>query len=345
MDSTIFELTSSKYFNALLIFVIFLFLAKFVDIFVVRYLKKIASKTSWRFDDRIIELLHRPVFFSILIAGILEATYFISPPERVVFYISGSFKSIGAIIWAVALYRLSSIFVKSLPEKIVFFSELEREFLPLFENIFKALIIGAAVMAILSVWQQDITPILASAGIAGFAVAFAAKDTIANFFGGISVFMDKPYKIGDYVILDSGERGEVVAIGLRSTKILTRDEVLISIPNSIMANSKIINESAPRPRFRVRIPLGVAYGTDVDRVEELLINIALENEYVVKDPKPRVRFRRFGDSALEFELLAWVIEPRYKGRAIHIINKEIHTRFAEEGIEIPYPKMDINLSK
>ncbi|HID23979.1 MAG TPA: mechanosensitive ion channel, partial [Planctomycetaceae bacterium] len=96
-------------------------------------------------------------------------------------------------------------------------------------------------------------------------------------------------------------------------------------------------------RFRVRVPISVAYGSDIDRVEELLKEIALKNEYVVEKPSPRVRFRRFGDSGLEFELLCWVIEPRYKGRAVHYLNSEIYRRFAEEGIEIPYPKMDIYL--
>ena len=84
---------------------------------------------------------------------------------------------------------------------------------------------------------------------------------MANFFGGISLFADQAYKVGDYIILDRGERGEVMDMGLRSTRIKTRDDVMITIPNAILANSKIINESAPVPRFRIRVPFGVAYGT------------------------------------------------------------------------------------
>jgi small-conductance mechanosensitive channel len=196
---------------------------------------------------------------------------------------------------------------------------------------------------ILSIWQVDITPLLASAGILGLAVAFAAKETLANFFGGISIFFDKPYKIGDYVNLESGERGEVVLIGIRSTRIKTRDDILITIPNSLMANMTIINESAPKQKLRIRIPFGVAYGTDVDQVEEVVMGIAESNRMVVKDPDPRVRFRRFGDSALEFELLCWGNQPAERGLLIHQLNRAIYKRFAEEGIQIPFPQRDLHI--
>ena len=113
----------------------------------------------------------------------------------------------------------------------------------------------------------SVTAVFASAGIMGLAIAMAARETLANFFGGISILLDKPFTTGNYIILDSGERGEVVDIGLRSTRILTRDEILICIPNSVITNVKIVNESAPAPRFRIRIKIGVAYGSDIEQVE------------------------------------------------------------------------------
>lgn len=167
-------------------------------------------------------------------------------------------------------------------------------------------------------------------------MAFAAKDTIANFFGGISIFVDRPYKIGDYIVLDKGERGEVVEIGIRSTRIKTRDDILISIPNSIIANTKIINESVPIPKFRVRIPIGVAYGSDIDLVEKTLIEIASENENILQEPEPRVRFREFGESSLNFELLCWAKEPALRGLTVY-------NNFKKKGIKIPFPQRDIHI--
>lgn len=198
-------------------------------------------------------------------------------------------------------------------------------------------------MVVLSLWRINITPVIASAGIAGAAVAFAAKDTIANFFGGVSVFMDRPFKIGDYIVLDQGERGEVVAIGVRSTRIKTRDDILITIPNSIIANTKIINESAPVPNFRVRIPVSIAYGSDIDAAQEVLLEIAADNEKVLGEPLPRVRFREFGESSLNFELLCWVEEPALRGLTVHELNCEIYRRFNERNIRIPFPQRDVHI--
>ena len=188
-----------------------------------------------------------------------------------------------------------------------------------------------------------LTAVFASAGIVGLGVALAARETLANLFGGVSIFLDRPFKSGDYIVLDSGERGEVVNVGLRSTRIMTRDDVQVSIPNSIITNEKIINESAPRPRFRVRIKVSVAYGSDVDKVEEILLSLARENNLVTMVPEPRARFRKFGDSALEFELLCWAYRPHDKGRLIHALNHQIYDSFTDAGIQIPFPQRDVHV--
>ena len=185
----------------------------------------------------------------------------------------------------------------------------------------------------------------ASAGIAGLALALAARETLANFFGGISILMDRPFKTGDFILLESGERGMVVNVGIRSTRLLTRDDIQIAIPNSIITNTKVVNESAPRPRFRVRIKVGVAYGSDIDQVEKTLLEITQANQLVCKSPEPRVRFRSFGDSALDFELLCWANNPIDKGRLIHELNQAIYKTFKREGIEIPFPQRDVHVIK
>jgi MscS family membrane protein len=189
-----------------------------------------------------------------------------------------------------------------------------------------------------------VTAIFASAGVVGVAVALAARETLANFFGGVSVLLDRPFRTGDYIVLDSGERGEVMEIGLRSTRILTRDEVLICVPNSLITNVKVVNESAPLPHFRVRIKVGVAYGTDIGQVEAVLLDLAKKNDLVAKEPAPRVRFRRFGDSSLDFELLCWAKRPHDKGLLTHTLNGEIYRAFGAAGIIIPFPQRDVHLN-
>ncbi|MDI6654678.1 MAG: mechanosensitive ion channel family protein [Candidatus Hydrothermarchaeota archaeon] len=343
LDISFLYIAESVYLNTLLILAAFVVLAKLVDIFFEKFLLRLTSQTKFEFDDRILKAAHKPVFQTIVIVGALFAVAYLNPPAMPNFYITAALKSFILIIWGATVFRLMGMVFTDIARKITDVTGLGGELIPLFENLAKIFLVGAGLMIFLSLWNVDITPLLATAGIAGLVVAFAAKDTIANFFGGISVFMDRPYKVGDYIILDSGERGEVAAIGMRSTRIKTRDDVLITIPNSIMANTKIINESAPIPRFRLRVPIGVAYGSDVDKVEEVLIKIAEENEHVCKELKPRVRFRSFGDSSFNFELLCWVDEPMLKGRVLHQINKAIYKRFKEEGITIPFPQRDIHI--
>jgi len=218
-----------------------------------------------------------------------------------------------------------------------------KDVLLLMKNVLRVVIIVTGFLWFLTIWNVSLAPLFASAGIAGIAIALAAKDTLANFFGGISVFMDKAYKIGDYIILESGERGEVVEIGIRSTRIKTRDDVMITIPNSIIANSKIINESAPIPRFRIRVPVGVAYGSDLEEVEKTLMDVALANPNVVKDPEPRVRMRAFADSSVNFELLCWVEQPASRGIEIHNLLKSTYQAFADNQIVVPFPQRDVHL--
>ena len=112
---------------------------------------------------------------------------------------------------------------------------------------------------------------------------------MANLFSGVFILADAPYKIGDFVVLDSGERGEVTHIGIRSTRLLTRDDVEVTIPNAVMGNTKIINESGGPHEIQVRVQVGVAYGGDIDLVREVLMNIAEMAESVCDDPEPRVR--------------------------------------------------------
>lgn len=185
--------------------------------------------------------------------------------------------------------------------------------------------------------------VIASAGVMGLAVAFAARETIANFFGGLTILMDRPFKAGDYIVLSTGERGEVKEIGLRSTRIQTRDDITVCLPNSVITAGKIINESAPSPSFRVRIKVGVAYGSDIGQVEKVLIDLARKNALVSSHPEPRVRFRSFGDSSLEFELLCWITRPHERGQVIHHLNTDIYNRFAELGISIPFPQRDVHI--
>jgi small-conductance mechanosensitive channel len=196
----------------------------------------------------------------------------------------------------------------------------------------------------LALWGIDGTAWLASAGVVGIALGFAARDTLANLISGVSIVADSPYKMGDYIVLDSGERGIVSGLGMRSTRLLTRDDVEVSIPNSVMGNAKITNESGgPQIQHRIRVPVGVAYGTDTSKVMAILQQLAGDSELILANPAPRIRMRAFGESSLDFELLGWISHPEIRGRAVHELLMAISRRFREEEIAIPFPQRDIHL--
>jgi small-conductance mechanosensitive channel len=198
---------------------------------------------------------------------------------------------------------------------------------------------------VLLAWDVNITGLVASAGILGLALSLAAQDTLGNLVAGIAILTDKPYRIGDYIVLDTGERGEVTAIGLRSTRLLTRDDEVISIPNGVMGRAKIVNESgSPQRKYRLRVPVRVGYGSDIDRVMGLVLSTATVHAQVAQLPQPRMRLRAFGDYGIEFEMLCWIENPANRGLVLHELNCEIYRVFAREGIVMPIPRQEIQLT-
>ncbi len=340
------RLTDNRYIISLALFLFFLSIAKLTDVIFTKILKRLTRKSKWQLDDKIIDLFHRPVFYSVIIFGTLQSLHYIaSDSGKVIFYVSGVVNTSLAVIWGLSLTRAMNLILENVMSSKSDSTGLKDNIVPLIGNILKVILLVGVTGIILASWEIDISPLIASAGIAGAAVAFAAKDTIANFFGGLSIFVDKPYKIGDFILLESGERGEVVEIGIRSTRIKTRDDILITIPNSFMANTKIVNESAPIPNFRIRLPVGVAYESDLDHVENVLHEVVKVTENVISDPEPRIRYRGFGDSSIDLELLCWIDKPVNKGKTLHHLIKNIHKKFQNEGISIPFPQRDVSIRR
>lgn len=344
MNLGLIEIFHNNNLNALLHFGIYLFVATLANFFIEGLLKRLAKLSKSEVDDRLLEAVQYPLVFTIIVFGIRVAFDYYTPDESTLQTMRQITTTCIIVFWTVVIFRVIRILISNSIDNIFQITGISRDVVPLAAAVAKFLVFVGALIWILYTWNIDVTPVLASAGILSAIIALAAKDTIANFLGGISIFLDKPYKIGDYIELDQRDRGEVVEIGVRSTRIKTRDDILISIPNSIIANSKIINESAPVKNFRVRIPICVHYGTDIDLIEKELVEIGRENPNILNDPEPRVRFRRFAESWLEFELLCWANEPAQRGLTVHQLNSEIYKRFMARGIQFPFPHLELYMN-
>ena len=321
-------------------------IAKITTKFISIVIGHIASRTRVEWDDKLIKVLHGPVFWTVMFAGSIVATAILKLPEPFQEIIHSIITTLFIIVWSVFLLSLIRIVLHAMSSNAGEQSIVRPQTRPLFQNLGYIFVVIFSVYLIFRSWNIDMTAWLASAGIAGIAIGFAAKDTLANLFSGVFILADGPYKIGDYVVLDSGERGKVTHIGLRSTRLLTRGDVEITIPNAIIGNTRIRNESGgPHEKFRIDVKVGVAYGSDIDKVKAILMDIALQEESVCNDPEPRVRFRVFGGSSLDVELLCWVENPELRGRVLDILNTTIYKTFNREGIEIPYSKHDLYIKE
>ncbi len=322
-----------------------LVVAKIGDVVITRLLLRATSLTSTDLDDRLIRLLHRPIFISAVLVGLYVAVKILDWSTAVQSLIVALIQTMAIWVWAGAGFKFAHTTLDGLSRLADRVTWLEARTLPLFDNLSKIVVFALGVYGVLVVWDLDLAPWLASAGIVGIAVGFAAKDTLANLFGGLFVIMDAPYKLGDFINLDSGERGRVIKIGLRSTRLLTRDDVEITLPNAHIANSKVVNESGgPHEKTRVAVSVGVAYGSDIDRVHDVLLEAARSVEFVVSDPEPYVRFMEMGDSALLFRVQGWVDEPVMRGRCIDGLNSAIYKALGAADIEIPFPQRVVHLS-
>ena len=306
--------------------------------------RRLARRTQTDVDDAIVKAIRRPLAVTVLLFGLWASFRGLALPDPVPFVTRGVLMSIAVLYWAIVVARIVSIILDALARR-------ERSVVnvrtrPIYSLAARVLVVGAAAYFLLLAWNVDVTAWLASAGIIGIAVGLAAQQSLSNLFAGVSILTDAPYKIGDFLTLEGDMRGRVTQIGFRSTRILTRDDVEVIIPNSKLASAVIVNESGgPYERSRIRVPLSVAYGTDVEEARAILLDVArtASTEIVLDQPEnePVVRFLKLGETGLELELRVWIFLPEARTRVIDALNTQIYNRLRAASIEIPYPRRDV----
>lgn len=317
-----------------------------IELVIARTFAAAAAKTRTDVDDKIIEIIRRPVFLTVLIYGLDWAADLLVLPPRLGGPIVSLLKTLTIFIWSVASTRVGVVLLQSFAARERKRSMLQPRTLPVFDIMMRVMVLATAVYFMFLAWNIDLTAWLASAGILGVAFGFAAKDTLANLFSGIFILADGPYKVYDWIVLDNQLRGEVTHIGIRSTRILTPDDVEITVPNAIIGNAQLLNETGgPHRRQRVRINLSVAYGSDVDQVREVLIACTEGAPAIMHDPAPRTRFRALGASGLDFELWVWIDDPKSRELMIDDMTTRVYKALNAHKIEIPYSKQDIYIKE
>lgn len=307
---------------------------------------KLTSKTKSKIDDIILDMIEEPLAFTIVLIGIYLSLGFLILPSNWDPHISKGFKAliIINIIWFVSRFLDSFIENYLLPLTEKSKSDLDDQILPIVRGLSRILVWSIGILFLLSNLGINVTSLVAGMGIGGLAIAFAIKDMLAHFFGGVTVLTDKPFKIGQRIRV-AGSDGIVKEIGIRSTKITTLDGTELIIPNGTIADSVVENVSREAAR-KITFNIGVEYATSVKKLEQakkLIQDIILKNQST-KD-ESRVFFDSFGDFSLNIKVIYWIKDLERIFEAKDEINFAIKKEFEKAKIEMAFPTQTVIVKK
>ncbi len=336
-----------KYIFSLIYIFLAFYISKFLDHLTRVWLKKWADKTESKLDDLLLQLLNGPVkIISFVIFLRIGLDVFDWPPE-VQNGLSKGFTVVVAITITYAVMKLVDLLMGYWHLRAAADSDpqFREQIFPIIRKTIKAFVIVVAALVTLSNIGVNITAAIASLSIGGLAVGLAAQDTLANLFGAVAILLDKPFRIGDRITLDSVD-GAVETIGLRSTKIRNLDGHLVTIPNKTMANATLTNVTS-RPNIKTVMNIGITYDTPTEKVRRAL---AIIEELYKANPQTKdlqVSFNQFADSALNIQIVHWWASTDAKEylAGMQEINLAIKERFDAEGISFAFPSQTVYLKQ
>jgi small-conductance mechanosensitive channel len=305
--------------------------------FIHHRLSNLVTKTKWKGDDIVLQAIEALMVPWFLLLSLYLAGHRINIVEPY----NGYFNQFILVVLILTItFAISNFLIGSLN----YWSARQKTRFPstkIFTNLIKIIVLSIGVLIALDFLGVSITPMLTALGVGGLAISLALKDTLSDLFSGLHILLSQKVKPGDFIQLDSGERGYITNISWRNTTMLERANNVISIPNSRISAAIVKNFDTNDSTFSVRIPVGVDYRSDLDHVEKVTQEIAnavqKEEEGGVSDVEPLVRFFEFADSSINLKV--YFRARRYGDHhAIkHEFVKRLHKRFNDEGINIPFP--------
>ncbi len=318
-----------------------------------RLMRRLVSRSVPKAQDtlarRLVRNLETPFFLAIMLVGLNILLSQVLLLNRYSPYLQLGSKLALILILSLALDRIVRTLIiwyaqSSTPNADVIS---EDRLMPLVRRLVSVVIWTLAGLAVLQQLDVQITPLLASLGVASLAVALALQDTLSNFFAGLYVIADRPLSVGDFIKLETGQEGTVDRVGWRSTRIRTPSNTIITVPNSKLAQSVLTNYSLPESDVSIFLPCGVAYGSDLDKVEqvtsEVVRDVLTTVHGGVNTDKSVVSYSAFGDSNIQFTVQLRVRAYADRTLIIHEFIKRLMDRYARDGIKIAFPTRSVYL--
>jgi potassium efflux system protein len=242
----------------------------------------------------------------------------------------------------VVLMLIGKTFKRILRSRVLSLTGLSRASQETVAAISNYIFIFIGTIVVLQLWGLELSSLTVFAGVVGVGIGLGLQGIAKEFISGLTIIFERPIQVGDFVDV-SGLVGTVERIGVRSTTIVTLDQIAVILPNSRFLESEVINWTHQNPISRLKIPLGVAYGSHLETVRSVLLEAAQDHADVLAQPAPSVFFQGFGDSSLDFNLLVWIVDPARQFRIKSDLYFAIEAKFRDRGVEIPFPQRDLHL--
>lgn len=349
LSTTIYDNTIGAYLWAILIILVSFVVARTIYRIFKDLLRRVSKKTDSKVDDILVDSIEEPLTLLVCIAGVWVAAGTLVFPANIGALIQQLLMAAITVdvAWFITRFiaDLVNAYVKPMAQKKD--SLLDPQMVPYLNRAIAIVIWAIALVSIIDNFGYDVTAVVAGLGVGGLAIALAARPTLENIIGGLIIFTDRPFKLGDRVRIGS-VNGHVVDVGLRTTRIRTFDNTIISIPNNDVVNAEIENIVLPDVRLRVKMVIGLTYDTsheDLERAMELAKEIITKMEGVSERDEVLVHFESFGDFSLNIAIRYKVAAFNNKLSTVDRVNREIKKQFDKEGLEFAFPTQTVYVHK
>lgn len=309
--------------------------------------QKLTIKTRTGLDDTILQAADMPLRLAVLVLSTEIALKQLSfLPESWAEPLARIYFLINAALLFIFLYRLIGGVIDWYGEEVAHRTETDQDdkFLGLFRRLLLTILTLVVIVVVLSRYGIEVSGLVTTLGIGSLAVALAAQETLGDMFAGFTIMVDQPFQVGDRVeLLDIQTWGDVKEIGLRSTRILTRDNRMVTVPNSVIGKGLIVNYSIPSTKYRVQTNVGIAYGSDIEKARRVMIAAIAAQDWVMKEERIEALFLQFGTSSLDFTVRCWIEDYVETRRIIDKMNSTLYKALLEAKIQIPFPQRDLHL--